>query len=70
MDFVKVIHEVIQVDPLNGLICVKGEGGEKSELRVPIQDNKKLLTETKKGDRLEIEIKGWQVRSIRRIDTV
>lgn len=70
MDFVKVIYEVIQVDPLNGLICVKGEVGEKSELRVSIQDNKKLLTETKKGDRLEIEIKGWQVRSIRRIDTV
>jgi hypothetical protein len=67
MDFTKVIYEVIKIDSFRGLIRVKGENGKKSEIRVPIQDNKRLLTEIKKGDRLEIEVKGWQVRSIRRI---
>ncbi len=69
MDFANVMYEVIQVDPFNGLIRVKGENGENSEVRVTIQDNQRLLTEIKKGDKLEIEVKGWQVRSIRRIST-
>ncbi len=67
MDFVRVIYEVVEVDPFVGLIRVKDEKGERSDVRVPIEVNKGLLTEIKKGDKLEVVIKGWQVRSIKRI---
>ncbi len=69
MDFVRVIYEVVEVDPFVGLIRVKDEKGERSDVRVPIEVNKGLLTEIKKGDKLEVVIKGWQVRSIRKINT-
>lgn len=62
MDFARVIYEVIKVEPSGGLICVKDEKGEKSEVRVSIEDNKRLLTEIKTRDKLEIEVNGWQVR--------
>jgi len=52
-----------------GLIRVKDEKGERSDVRVSIEVNKGLLTEIKKGDKLEVVIKGWQVRSIRKINT-
>jgi hypothetical protein len=67
MDFARGIYDVTEVDSLSGFIRVNDEKGKKSEIRVPIHDNKRLLTEIKKGDKLEIEVKGWQVRSIRRI---
>lgn len=70
MDFARVIYEVIEADPASGLICIKDEKGEKSDVRIPIiEDNKKLLTEIKSRDKVELEVKGWQVRSIRRINT-
>jgi len=68
MDFVKVIYEVLEVDPFVGLIRVKDEKGERSDMRVSIEVNKGLLIEMKKGDKLEVEVKGWQVRSIRIIN--
>ncbi|HWP93419.1 MAG TPA: hypothetical protein VNN20_14595 [Thermodesulfobacteriota bacterium] len=69
MDFTRVIYEVIEADPAGGLLCIKDEKGEKSEVRIPIEDNKKLLTEIKNRDKVELEVKGWQVRSITRINT-
>lgn len=69
MDFTRVIYEVIEADPASGLIRIKDEKGEKSEVRIPIEDNKKLLTEIKNRDKVELEVKGWQVRSITRIST-
>ncbi len=69
MDFVRVIYEVLEVDSFVGLIRVKDEKGERSDVRVSIEVNKGLLTEIKKGDMLEVVIKGWQVRSIRKINT-
>jgi hypothetical protein len=69
MDFTRIIYEVIETDPASGLICIQDEKGEKSEVRIPIEDNKKLLTEIKNRDKVELEVKGWQVRSIRRINT-
>jgi len=67
MVFSRVVYEVIQVDRFAGLICVKDKKGEKSEIRVGINDNIKLLTEIRKGDMLEVEVNGWQIGSIRKI---
>ena len=68
MDFARVIYEVVQVDRFAGLICVKDENGEKIEMRITIKDNKELITEIKEGDKLEVEVNGWQVKSIRKIN--
>lgn len=66
MNFVRVIYEVIRVDPYEGLICVRNGKGEKSDIRVSIEENKGLLKEIKKGNKLEIEVNGWRIRSIRK----
>ena len=49
IDFVRVIYEVLEVDPFVGLIRVKDEKGERSDVRVSIEVNKGLLIEMKKG---------------------
>ena len=68
MDFARVIYEVVHVDRLAGFISVKDEKGEKIEIRIAIKDNKELITKIKEGDKLEVEVNGWQVKSIKRIN--
>ncbi|HXG31502.1 MAG TPA: hypothetical protein VNK81_07635 [Thermodesulfobacteriota bacterium] len=68
MVFSRVIYEVIQVDRLAGLIRVKDKNGERSEIIVETNDNIKLLTDIREGDVLEVEVKGWRIGSIRKID--
>jgi hypothetical protein len=68
MDFSRVVYEVTQIDPFTGLICVLDEKGRKSEIRVEIGNNAALLTGIKEGDKLELEVNGWRIRSIRKIN--
>jgi len=39
MNLVRVIYEVVRVDPDKGLICMRDGKGEKSEIRVAIEEN-------------------------------
>lgn len=68
MDFAKVFYEVVEVDHFTGLIRVKDEKGEKIEIRIAVEDNRELITEIKEGDKLQAEVNGWQVKSIKRIN--
>lgn len=64
MNFEKVICEVITVYPFEGLIRVTDDKGEKSDLIVSPEEHKNLLKEIKRGNKLEIEVSGWRIRSI------
>ena len=68
MDFSRVVYKVTQIDPFTGLICVIDEKGRKSEIRIEVGNNAALLTGIKEGDKLELEVNGWRIRSIRKIN--
>ncbi len=69
MNFARVVYDVVQVDRYAGLICVQDARGEKIEIRVAINDNKELIREIKDGDKLEVEVNGWQLKSIMRVNS-
>jgi len=69
MNFTRVIYDVVQVDRYAGLICAQDAKGEKIEIRVTIGDNKALITEIKEGDKLEVEVNGWQIKSIKKVNS-
>ena len=67
MNFEKVIYEVVTLYPFEGLIRVTDDKGEKSDLIVSLEEHKNLLKEIKRGNKLEIEVNGWRIRSIRKM---
>lgn len=69
MDFSRVVYEVTQVDHFAGLICVLDEKGRKTEIRLDMPNSADLITDIKEGDRLELEVSGWRIKSIRKINS-